>query len=53
MTENARDYERIVSDWSALGEHHRGGIFTSPRAYHRGSKARSFPGFPGTRGCVR
>jgi hypothetical protein len=39
VTENARDFDRIVRDWSALGEHHDGVIFTSPRRFHRGSKA--------------
>jgi hypothetical protein len=39
VTENARDFDRIVRDWSARGEHHHGVVFTSPRRYHRGAKA--------------
>ena len=39
VTENARDFARIVRDWSARGEHHAGVVFTSPRRFHRGSKA--------------
>jgi hypothetical protein len=39
VTENVRDFDRIVRDWSARGEHHAGVVFTSPRRFHRGSKA--------------
>jgi hypothetical protein len=39
VTENARDFDRIVRAWAAVGEHHCGVVFTSPRRYHRGSKA--------------
>lgn len=39
VTENARDFDRIVREWSARNEHHAGVVFTSPRRYHRGSKA--------------
>lgn len=39
VTENARDFDRIVRSWPLTGEHHRGVVFTSPRRYHRGSKA--------------
>lgn len=39
VTENARDFDRIVRDWSAQGEHHSGVVFTSPRRYHRGAKS--------------
>lgn len=39
VTENARDFDRIVRGWAARGEHHGGVVFTSPRRYHRGSKA--------------
>lgn len=39
VTENVRDFDRIVRAWSATGEHHEGVIFTSPRRYHRGAKA--------------
>jgi hypothetical protein len=37
VTENARDFDRIVRSWAAKGEHHAGVIFTSPRRFHRGS----------------
>jgi hypothetical protein len=39
VTENAKDFDRIVRALSAHGEHHAGVIFTSPRRYHRGSAA--------------
>lgn len=39
VSENARDFDRIVRDWSSRGEHHAGVVFTSPRRFHRGSKA--------------
>lgn len=39
VTENARDFDRIVRSWALADEHHRGVVFTSPRRYHRGSKA--------------
>ncbi|MHB8246632.1 MAG: DUF5615 family PIN-like protein [Acidimicrobiales bacterium] len=39
VTENARDFDRIVRSWAATGEHHAGVVFTSPRRFHRGSKA--------------
>lgn len=39
VTENARDFDRIIRAWSALGEQHKGITFTSPRRFHRGSKA--------------
>ena len=39
VTENVRDFDRIVREWSGSGEHHAGVVFTSPRRYHRGSKA--------------
>ncbi len=39
VTENARDFDRIVRSWSARGDHHSGVIFTSPRRFHRGSNA--------------
>jgi hypothetical protein len=39
VTENARDFDRIVRAWAARGEHHGGVVFTSPRRYQRGSKA--------------
>lgn len=37
VTENARDFDRIVRSWAPAGEHHAGVVFTSPRRYHRGS----------------
>ena len=37
VTENAKDFDRIVRAWVATGEHHAGVIFTSPRRFHRGS----------------
>jgi hypothetical protein len=37
VTENAKDFDRIVRSWVASGEHHAGVIFTSPRLFHRGS----------------
>lgn len=39
VTENARDFDRIVRSWTTTGEHHFGVVFTSPRRYHRGSNA--------------
>jgi hypothetical protein len=39
VTENARDFDRIVRAWAARGDHHAGVVFTSPRRYHRGSAA--------------
>lgn len=38
VTENVRDFDRIVRAWVA-GEHHEGVIFTSPRRFHRGAKS--------------
>lgn len=37
VTENAKDFDRIVRTWASNGEHHAGVIFTSPRRFHRGS----------------
>ena len=39
VTENARDFDRIVRTWVIAGEHHAGVVFTSPRRYHRGSNS--------------
>ena len=39
VTENARDFDRIVRSWTPRGEPHGGVVFTSPRRFHRGSKA--------------
>lgn len=37
VTENAKDFDRIVRSRAATGEHHGGVVFTSPRRFHRGS----------------
>jgi Domain of unknown function (DUF5615) len=37
VTENAKDFDRIVRPWVAAGEHHAGVVFTSPGRFHRGS----------------
>ena len=39
VTENARDFDRIARTWTVAGEHHAGIVFTSPRRFHRGSRA--------------
>lgn len=39
VTENAKDFDRIVRAWSLSGEHHAGVVFTSPRRYRRATKA--------------
>ena len=39
VTENAKDFDRMVRSWVATGEHHAGVVFTSPRRFHRGSVA--------------
>jgi hypothetical protein len=39
VTENVKDFARIVHAWAAAGEHHAGILFTSPRRLHRGSLA--------------
>lgn len=39
VTENARDFNRIIRLWATSGEHHAGVIFHLPRRYHRGSAA--------------
>jgi Domain of unknown function (DUF5615) len=39
VTENVKDFDRIVRSWVATGEHHTGVIFTSPRRFHRGSNS--------------
>ena len=39
VTENVRDFDRIVRAWSARDEHHEGVLFTSPRRFHRGVKS--------------
>ncbi|MFZ0214930.1 MAG: DUF5615 family PIN-like protein [Candidatus Dormiibacterota bacterium] len=41
VTENVKDFDRIVRTWSTTGEHHCGVVFTSPRRFHRGR--RSYP----------
>jgi hypothetical protein len=42
VTENAKDFDRIIRVWAAVGEHHGGVVLTSPRHYQRASKA--YPG---------
>ena len=37
VTEDAKDFDRIVRAWVATDDHHAGVIFTSPRRFHRGS----------------
>lgn len=39
VTENAKDFDRIVRAWSAAGVPHAGVVLTSPRRYHRASRA--------------
>ncbi|HWE71336.1 MAG TPA: DUF5615 family PIN-like protein [Acidimicrobiales bacterium] len=39
VTENAKDFDRIIRVWSTTGEHHSGIVFTSPRRFHRGGLA--------------
>lgn len=39
VTENARDFDRIVRAWARVGEHHAGVVLTSPRKFHRGANA--------------
>jgi len=39
VTENAKDFDRIVRSWVATGEHHAGVVFTSLRRFHRGSSS--------------
>jgi hypothetical protein len=36
VTENVKDFDRIIRAWSTTGEHHAGVVFTSPRRFHRG-----------------
>jgi hypothetical protein len=38
VTENVRDFDRIIRMWASTGEHHAGVVFTSPRRYVRSSK---------------
>lgn len=39
VTEDAKDFGRIVRAWVTRGEHHAGVVFTSPRRFHRGSSS--------------
>lgn len=39
VTENVKDFDRLVREWAVSGRHHAGVIFTSPRRFHRGSAA--------------
>lgn len=42
VTENVKDFDRIVRIWASTGERHGGVIFTSPRRFHRAGA--SYPG---------
>ncbi|MGD0082734.1 MAG: DUF5615 family PIN-like protein [Acidimicrobiales bacterium] len=35
VTENVKDFDRIVRNWASTGERHGGVIFTSPRRFER------------------
>lgn len=39
VTENVKDFDRILRAWVASGEQHAGLIFTSPRRFHREARA--------------
>lgn len=39
VTENIKDFDRIIRAWASTGEHHAGVLFTSPRRFHRGNLA--------------
>jgi nucleoside-diphosphate-sugar epimerase len=39
VSENVKDFDRLVRQWAESGTHHAGVIFTSPRRFHRGSSA--------------
>ncbi len=39
VTENVKDFDRLVRQRAESGTHHGGVIFTSPRRFHRGSSA--------------
>ena len=39
VTEDAKDFGRIVRAWATSSGHHAGVIFTSPRRFHRGSSS--------------
>jgi hypothetical protein len=39
VSEDAKDLDRIVRQWSATGEHHAGVVLTSTRRFHRGGVA--------------
>ena len=39
VTENVKDFDRLVREWSTAGRRHAGVVFTSPRRFHRGSAA--------------
>lgn len=36
VTDNVKDFDRIIRLWSTTDEHHAGVVFTSPRRFHRG-----------------
>jgi hypothetical protein len=42
VTENVKDFDRIVRNWASTGERHGGVIFTSPRRFQRSRS--SYPG---------
>jgi len=39
VTEDTKDFGRILRAWTSSGEHHAGVVFTSPRRFHRGSSS--------------
>jgi hypothetical protein len=42
VSENVREFDRIVRNWASTGERHGGVIFTSPRRFQRSRS--SYPG---------
>lgn len=42
VTENVKDFDRIVRSWASTGERHGGVVFTSPNRFQRAR--RSYPG---------
>ncbi len=42
VTENVRDFMRLVGEWAAHGREHAGLVLTSPRRFHRARRA--YPG---------
>jgi Domain of unknown function (DUF5615) len=39
VSENVKNFARVVRTWVASGEHRAGVIFASPRRFHRGGSA--------------